>query len=192
MNEIIPSSTKTAGAKAAIPWLTIGIDWGDRWSQLCFLNVEGQILEQSRIKSTPHRFTPRFAALAPARIAIEAGTHSPGVKELLTELGHEVLVARARKWRAISASDRKHDQADAEKRARYARVDPVILRPMVHRDSRTQTDLLVIRTPAALIRMRSLAIHAVRGLIKPFGHRLSACSTDRFVNRCRTELPSEY
>jgi transposase len=113
MNKIIPSSTKTASAKAATPSLTIGIDLGDRWSQLCLLNAEGQILEQSRVKSTPHSFTQRFAALAPARIAIEAGTHSPWVKELLTELGHEVLVANARELRAISTSDRKNDKADA-------------------------------------------------------------------------------
>jgi transposase len=71
-------------------------------------------------------------------------------------------------------------------------VDSAILRPIVHRDSQTQADLLVIRARAALIRMRSLAINTVRGLIKPFGHRLSACSTDSFVTRCRTELPSEY
>ena len=193
MKKMIPVSTKTtAGQKATIPPLTIGIDLGDRWRQLCLLNVESQILEQSRVKSTPHSFTQRFAALAPARIAIEAGTHSPWVQELLTELGHEVLVANARELRAISTSDRKNDKADAEKLARYARVDPSILRPITHRDSHTQADLLVIRARAALIRMRSLAINAVRGLIKPFGHRLSACSTDSFVTRCRTELPSEF
>lgn len=193
MNKAIPFLTKTAaGQKAVIPQLTIGIDLGDRWSQLCQLNAEGEILEQSRLKSSPHSFTQRFAALAPARIAIEAGTHSPWVRELLTELGHEVLVANARELRAISTSDRKNDKTDAEKLARYARVDPAILRPIVHRDSRTQTDLLVIRARAALVRMRSLAINTVRGLIKPFGHRLSACSTDNFVTRCRTELPSGY
>ena len=193
MNKPIPLPVKNAAdPKAAAPLLTIGIDLGDHWSQLCLLNADGEILERSRLKSSPHSFTQRFAALAPARIAIEAGTHSLWVKELLAELGHEVLVANARELRAISASDRKNDKADAEKLARYARVDPAILRPIVHRDSQTQADLLVIRARAALIRMRSLAINAVRGLIKPFGYRLSACSTDSFVTRCWTELPSEY
>jgi transposase len=193
MNKPIPLPVKNAAdPKAAAPLLTIGIDLGDQWSQLCLLNADGEILERSRLKSSPPSFTQRFAALAPARIAIEAGTHSLWVKELLAELGHEVLVANARELRAISASDRKNDKADAEKLARYARVDPAILRPIVHRDSQTQADLLVIRARAALIRMRSLAINAVRGLIKPFGYRLSACSTDSFVTRCRTELPSEY
>jgi transposase len=193
MNKPIPLPVKNAAdPKAAAPLLTIGIDLGNHWSQLCLLNADGEILERSRLKSSPHSFTQRFAALAPARIAIEAGTHSLWVKELLAELGHEVLVANARELRAISASDRKNDKADAEKLARYARVDPAILRPIVHRDSQTQADLLVIRARAALIRMRSLAINAVRGLIKPFGYRLSACSTDSFVTRCRTELSSEY
>lgn len=193
MNKTNPLRIKNAaGHKTSIPSLTIGIDVGDRWSRLCVLNAEGDILEQSRVKSSPHSFMERFVALAPARIAIEAGTHSLWVKELLTELGHEVLVANARELPAISTSDRKTDKADAEKLARYARVDPTILRPIVHRDSRTQADLLVIRSRAVLIRMRSLAINAVRGLIKPFGHRLSACSTDSFVTRCRTELPSHY
>jgi hypothetical protein len=34
--------------------------------------------------------------------------------------------------RAISHSDRKSDQVDAEKLARYARLDPEILRPIAH------------------------------------------------------------
>src|SRR3954452_21818026 len=114
MNNMIPVSTKAAaGPKATVPPLTIGIGLGDRWSQLCFLNAEGEILEKSRLQSTPRSFTQRFDAVAPARIAIEAGPHSPWVTELLTEFGHEVLVANARELRAISTSDRKNDQADA-------------------------------------------------------------------------------
>ena len=193
MSKTIPFPIRnSAGDKSVTDLVTIGIDLGDRWSQICVLNANGEILDQSRLKSSPHNFTQRFAALAPARIAMEAGTHSLWAKELLTELGHEVLVANARELQAISTSDRKTDKADAEKLARYARVDPTILRPIVHRDSRTQANLLVIRTRAVLIRMRSLAINAVRGLIKPFGYRLSACSTDSFVTRCRMELPTEY
>jgi transposase len=39
-------------------------------------------------------------------------------------------VANIRELRAISHSDRKSDQVDAEKLARYARLDPNILRPI--------------------------------------------------------------
>jgi transposase len=40
-------------------------------------------------------------------IAIETGTHSPWISRLLEELGHEVLVANARKLRLIYANKRK-------------------------------------------------------------------------------------
>jgi transposase len=39
-------------------------------------------------------------------------------------------VANVRELRAISHSDRKSDKVDAEKLARYARLDPEILRPI--------------------------------------------------------------
>jgi hypothetical protein len=45
----------------------------------------------------------------------------------LQEMGHEVIVANVRELRAISHSDRKSDQVDAEKLARFARLDPKIL-----------------------------------------------------------------
>jgi hypothetical protein len=64
---------------------------------------------------------------------MEAGTHSIWVNEQLQELGHEVILANVRELRAISHSDRKSDQVDAEKLARYARLDPKILRPIAHR-----------------------------------------------------------
>ena len=43
--------------------------------------------------------------------------------EKLQELGHEVIVANARELCAIPHSDRKSDQVDAEKLARYARLE---------------------------------------------------------------------
>lgn len=36
-----------------------------------------------------------------------------------------------------------------------------------------------------------MAVHAVRGLVKPCGHRLPICSTESFPGRCRAELPAE-
>jgi transposase len=73
------------------------------------------------------------------------GTHSIWISEQLQELGHEVIVANARELRAISHSDRKSDQVDAEKLARYARLDPKILRPIAHRTVAQQEALTSIR-----------------------------------------------
>ena len=64
---------------------------------------------------------------------MEAGMQSLWVSSLLTKLGHEVLVANVRELRAITHSDRKSDKVDAQKLARYARLDPQILRPITHR-----------------------------------------------------------
>ena len=52
---------------------------------------------------------------AHARIAMEAGTHSIWISQQLQELGHEVVVTNVRELRAISHSDRKSGQVDAEK-----------------------------------------------------------------------------
>ena len=59
----------------------------------------------------------------------EAGTHFLRVSELLHKLSHELIVANVRELRAITHNDRKSDRVDAQKLARYARVDPQILRP---------------------------------------------------------------
>jgi transposase len=173
--------------------LTVGIDLGDQWSQFCLLDAQGTIGEEGRVRSTRSAFQARFGALAPARIALETGTHSLWASELLAELGHEVIVAHVREVRAITGSHSKTDpdQVDARKLARYARVDPEILHPVRLRDSDQQRDLVLIRARAALVRARSLLINTVRGLVKPFGSRVSSCDADCFATHCREELPRE-
>jgi transposase len=107
-----------------------------------------------------------FADVAPARIAMEAGTHSIWINAHLQELGHEVIVENVRELRAISHSDRKSDQVDAEKQARYARLDPNVLRPIAYRTVEQQQALTLIRARALLVRLRTAAANAVRGLTK--------------------------
>jgi transposase len=50
--------------------------------------------------------------------------HSPGVSRLLSELGHEVIVAHAHKVRLIGESRKKDGRLDARTLARLARIDP--------------------------------------------------------------------
>ncbi len=102
--------------------LTIGIDLGDRKSHLCVLDATGEIVEESQIATTPTAMQARFEGLTPARIALEVGGHSAWVSELLKELGHDVIVANARKLRMIFQSDSKNDRLDAEQLARVARL----------------------------------------------------------------------
>jgi hypothetical protein len=92
---------------------------------------------------------------------MEAGVHSIWISEQLEELGHEVIVANARELRAISHSDRKGDQVDAEKLARYARLDPEILRPISHRSVEQQQALILIRARDLLVRLRTASVNAL-------------------------------
>jgi transposase len=189
MKQSISSQMTQATVTTTASGLTVGLDLGDQWSQFCLLDAAGQIQQEGRVRSTRSAFQARFGALAPARIALETGPHSLWASELLTELGHEVIVAHVREVRAISGSNSKSDKADARKLARYARVDPTILHPVRLRDSEQQQDLVLIRARAALIRARTLLINTVRGLVKPFGERVSSCDADSFAARCREELP---
>ena len=113
--------------------LTIGIDLGDVWSHYCTLNQEGEVVDRCRFRTTAKAIEKWFAHVPHSRVAMEAGVHSSWISEQLEQLGHEVIVANVRELRAVSHSDRKSDDADEEKLARYARLDPEILRPISHR-----------------------------------------------------------
>ena len=45
------------------PRMTVGVDLGDRYSYLCFVDTEsGEVLEESRLRTTPEAFERRFRA----------------------------------------------------------------------------------------------------------------------------------
>src|SRR6202522_209089 len=169
--------------------ITIGIDLGDVWSHYCTLNQDGLVVDRGRFRTTPKAIEKWFTDVAPARVAMEAGIHSIWISEQLQELGHEVIVANVRELRAISHSDRKSDQVDAEKLARYARLDPNILRPISHRTVAQQEALTLIRARELLVRLRTAAVNAVRGLTKACGYRMPASSTRCFAQRGHAAMP---
>ena len=169
--------------------MTIGIDLGDVWSHYCTLNQEGEVVDRGRFRTSPKGVEKWFTDLPPVRIAMEAGTHSIWISEQLKEMGHHVIVANVRELRAISHSDRKSDQVDAEKLARYARLDPEILRPIAHRTVEQQEALTLIRARDLLVRLRTAAVNAVRGLTKSCGYRMPASSTRCFAKRSLAVMP---
>jgi transposase len=147
------------------------------------------VVDRGRFRTTPKAIEKWFTDVPPARVAMEAGTHSIWISAQLQELGHEVIVANVRELRAISHSDRKSDQVDAEKLARYARLDPNILRPIAHRTVAQQEALTLIRARALLVRLRTAAVNAVRGLTKSCGYRMPASATTCFAQRSLAVMP---
>jgi len=61
---------------------------------------------------------------------------------VLSELGHEVIVAHARNVRLIGESRKKDDRLDARTLARLARIDPQLLAPVKHRSAEAQAHLM--------------------------------------------------
>ena len=140
---------------------------------------------------TPAGIRSRFEGVRRMRVAIEVGTHSPWVKELLEELGHEVIVANPRKVRLIGESRNKDDKLDAERLARLARVDPLLLSPVRHRGREARADLGVARSREALVKVRTDLINHVRGSVKPFGGRVRKCGSGAFAGVANDTLPDE-
>jgi hypothetical protein len=84
--------------------LTVGLDLGDRNSWYCVLDEAGRIQVEQRVPTTAKGLQEVFSRMPRSRIAQEIGTHSPWISRLLSELGHEVIVANARKVRLIGES----------------------------------------------------------------------------------------
>ena len=172
--------------------MTAGLDLGDRYSHICLLDTEsGELVEESRLRTTPEAFGRRFGSDARLTLALEVGTHSPWVSRLLSDCGHEVLVANPRRTRLIYGEGRKSDRLDAEKLARLARADPELLYPIEHRGEASQAHLALIHSREALIRGRTQLINHVRGTVKSFGTRLPGCSARSFHKKVSGKMPSE-
>jgi transposase len=169
--------------------LTIGVDLGDRSSQCCVLDTQGEVLEESALPTTQAAFRRWFAGKDSARVILEAGTHSHWTSRLLTELGHEVIVANPRMLRFIYGSDSKNDKADAAYLARVGRLDPALLKPVMHRSEVSQADRALIRARDALVRSRSSLVTHARAMVKVFGARLPRSSTDAFAQKAEPHVP---
>jgi len=166
--------------------LTIGLDLGDRSSWYCVLDEAGKVRLEQRVSTTAKAMREVLSRMPHSRIALETGMHSPWVSRLLSELGHEVIVAHARKVRLIGESRCKDDRLDAQTLARLARIDPQLLCPIKHRSAKAQADLAVIRARAGLVRARTALVNTARGLAKSYGERLRGCNV-RNMNREKAE-----
>lgn len=76
--------------------LTVGVDLGDKRSSFCILGLEGEKLTEGELRTSQQDFAEFFQMLAPARVVMEVGTHSPWARDVVAQYGHEVLVANPR------------------------------------------------------------------------------------------------
>src|SRR6202162_215769 len=171
--------------------LTIGVDLGDRWSFYCVMDEAGRVILEQKLPTTSEAMKQTLGKIPRSLMALETGTHSPWVSRLLTELGHEVIVAHAQKVELITKSNRKDDRHDARTLARLARIDPELLGPVRHRSAKAQIHLTVIRARAELVSARTALVNAARGLVKSYGQRLPKCGTYQVSRELATALSTE-
>jgi len=187
-------STSAARREMKIDWnevAAVGIDLGDRFSQIVCINAMGKGIGEGRISTTATAMEKQFGTVEPKLIAIETGTHSPWVSRLLARLGHHVTVANSRKLRLIYENQRKNDRVDAEYLARLVRLDRKLLCPVEHRNERAQQHVALIRARDEAVETRTRLINHVRGAVKSMGMRLPSCSSGPFVKRAAAVLPAE-
>lgn len=168
---------------------TVGLDLGDRYSEVCVLDASGAVVARDRLVTTQKGLRRYFGPMPTALVALEVCVHSPWVSRLLAHLGHEVVVAHAAKVPTIYRSVRKNDRADAEALARLARVDPQLLAPVTHRGAAAQQDLQLIRSRDALVETRTKLVNHVRSAVKVHGARLPACSARAFGTKVHAAIP---
>jgi transposase len=170
----------------------IGIDLGDTKHAICVTDKRGTIRREYSIPNTRKQIEKLALEYPKALIAMEVGTHSPWISRLLQKLGNEVIVANARKLRAIYTNERKSDLLDARMIAKLARVDPDLLYPIHHSSEDTQLDFLTIKMRSTLVDQRVNIVNAVRGSLKALGIRIPKATTVGITNVARPYLEEHH
>jgi transposase len=158
---------------------TIGLDLGDRNSWYCVLDEAGHIQVEQRVRTNAKALQEVFGAMPRSRIALEIGTHSPWISRLLSGLGHEVIVANARKVRLIGESRKKDDRLDAQTLARLARIDPELLYPVKHRSAQAQAEGLSPELQTALAPLLA-CIESVSEQIREYNDRIEKLAQESY------------
>jgi transposase len=171
--------------------LTIGLDLGDKHTEGCVLDNAGEVVETFRVRTTRPGLQRKLASFSAARVILEVGTHSPWISRVVTAEGHEAIVANPRRVRLIAENDSKTDAVDAELLARLGRIDPSLLKPIVHRGERAQRDRILLLARDGLVRARTQLVNQVRGFAKSLGVRLPTSSTEAFPKRVRATVSED-
>jgi transposase len=161
----------------------IGIDAHLEYSLICAIDDNGAIVRETRIPTTKAAFQREFDRGESTRICIEASSVSPWIETMLTAFGHDVVVANPSRLRLIAESKNKNDRLDAETLARLVRSDVALIKPAKHRSQETLRKRALIRARTVLVRNRTAAINAVRGILRSQGVRLPYSATEDFASR---------
>lgn len=174
--------------------IATGLDLGDKQSFTVTVKRGGEILDERKVRTSRSGMRKHFEGLEPRRVVLEAGAQSAWVSELLTELGHEVVVANpTRAGALIRSTGRKNDKIDAGLLAQLGLDHVHLLRPIRHRSRESQVDMARLLARDNLVSGRTKFVNAVRSQVKLAGHRLPKCSPESLPRHFRAakDLPVE-
>ena len=113
-------------------------------------------------------------------MVMETGTHSRWVAQLLQLMGHEVIVANARKLKLISENNQKSDRVDAAAIVGVGMYERGLAAPGVSAEPGN-----ALRSAGGAVRgkrwwrQRTGLINHVRGTVKSFGCRIRKCGAEK-------------
>jgi transposase len=113
-----PVVGQAIGSAVAVPAgpLTVGMDLGDKKHSICVLDATRKVLRRERIPNDRPSLAALCRAWKGATFVMEVGVHSPWISRCMQGLGCRVIVANARKVRAVSnpATERLHQKVREE------------------------------------------------------------------------------
>jgi transposase len=174
-----------------IPELTIGLDVGDKNSYFAVLDYVEEFLEEGEVETTKEALRGLFKRFPSARVVQETGTHSAWISDLLEELGHEVIVANARRVAPIYRAGEKLDPVDARMLARLGRFDVKLVWPTCVRGARERKALTMLKAREELVKSRTQQVNHIRSQVKSWGGRIAGRTAKSFGNIKAAELPKE-
>ncbi len=172
--------------------LTIGLDLGDKFSEVCVLDPDQRVVSRGPVRTDPARLQALFSNFPGATAVLEVGSQSRWVQALGRRSGlGRVIAADPRQLQLITQSVKKSDRRDAYVLARAGQGLPELLNPVEHRSEEVHADLAVMRTRELLVDQRTRLVNRIRGLVKASGHRLSSCSATYFFRQARPQIPPQ-
>ena len=169
--------------------LVIGIDLGDKTSSYCVRTRDRQVVTEGVVATKAEAILESFREMPRQLMVMETGTHSRWVAQLLHQMGHEVIVANARKLKLISENNQKSDRVDSRLLSELGCTNVDWLHPVYQRNEGKHCDLLVVRAREALVEQRTGLINHVRGTVKSYGCRIRKCSAESFVGVAGSAIP---
>ena len=152
--------------------VVIGIDVGDKKSCVCVMANAETTVRLTEIPTTPAAFMDFFHSLPSCSVFLETGSHALWIHQLLGETGHVPRVVDPRDPRLWSKRKKKNDRIDARKLAELGFLPRSFVSHLENRPPEYHRDLASVRARDELVKARTMLINTLRGLVKPFGHRI--------------------